>query len=84
MNWRKGGSDMTIAQKWLYVAMALTGGFLGGIAAMEFAPGVALAAHQTRLSRAEQFELVDNSGSKRAVLRVTARRMADLIIGAEG
>jgi hypothetical protein len=30
---------MTIAQKWLYVAMALTGGFLGGIAAMEFAPG---------------------------------------------
>jgi hypothetical protein len=53
MNWRKGGSDMTIAQKWLYVAMALTGGFLGGIAAMEFAPRVALAAHQTRLLRAE-------------------------------
>jgi hypothetical protein len=51
---------------------------------MEFAPEVAVAAHQTRLLRAVQSELVDNSGSKRAVLRVTARRMADLIIGAEG
>jgi hypothetical protein len=39
-----------------------------------------MAAHQTRLLRAEQFELVDNGGSKRAVLKVTARGMADLIM----
>jgi hypothetical protein len=59
---------MKIGLKWLYAAMVLTGGFLGGIAAMEFAPGVAIATHQTRMLRAEQFELVDNSGAKRAVL----------------
>ena len=29
---------MIIGRKWLYAAMALTGGFFGGIAAMEFAP----------------------------------------------
>src|ERR1700731_3149041 len=71
---------MMIGRKWLYAAMALTGGFLGGLAAMEFAPGVAIAAHQTRMLRAEQFELVDNSGSKRAVFRVTTRGMADLMM----
>ena len=27
---------MIIGRKWLYAAMALTGGFLGGIAAMDF------------------------------------------------
>lgn len=80
MKFQEGGSDMTIGRKWLYAAMALTGGFLGGVAAMEFAPGVAIAAHQTRMLRAEQFELVDNSGSKRAVLKVTARGMADLMM----
>ena len=71
---------MRIGRKWLYAAMALTGGFLGGVAAMEFAPGVAIAAHQTRMLRAEQFELVDNSGSKRAVLKVTKRGTADLMM----
>ena len=30
---------MIIGRKWLYAAMALTGGFLGGIAAMEFPRG---------------------------------------------
>src|ERR1700730_19187130 len=71
---------MIIGRKWLYAAKALTGGFLGGVAAMEFAPGVAIAARQTRMLRAEQCELVDNSGSKRAVLRVTTRGMADLMM----
>jgi hypothetical protein len=28
---------MIIGRKWLYATMALTGGFLGGVAAMEFA-----------------------------------------------
>jgi hypothetical protein len=40
----------------------------------------AMAAHQTRMLRAEQFELVDNSGSRRAVPKVTTRGMADLMM----
>ena len=56
------------------------GGVIGGIAATEFVPGVAVAAHQIRVLRAEQFELVDGSGSKRAVLEVTARGIADLVM----
>jgi hypothetical protein len=79
-NIRKGGVDIIIGRKWLYSAMALTGGFLGGVAAMEFAPAVAMEAHQTRMLRAEQFELVDNSGSRRAVPKVTTRGMADLMM----
>ena len=43
MKLQEGGSDMIDERKWLYAAMALTGGFLGGVAVMEFAPGVAIA-----------------------------------------
>jgi hypothetical protein len=69
---------MRSGRNWLYAVMALTGGFLGGIVALELAPGVAIAAHRTHLVRADQFELTGPDGSKRAVLEVSPRGMADL------
>lgn len=71
---------MRSGPNWLYTAMALAGGFLGGIAALEVAPGVAAAARRTHVMRAERFELTAPNGSKRAVLEVTPRGMADLVM----
>jgi hypothetical protein len=66
--------EMIIGRKWLYAAMAFTGGFLGGIAAMECARGVVMAAAADQTSMLPgQFELADNSGGKRAVSKVTTR-----------
>jgi hypothetical protein len=71
---------MSKGKNWLFAALALTGGFIGGIVATEFAPGVADAARHMKTVRAEQFELVDRGGTRRGVLNVTSRGMADLAL----
>ena len=60
--------------------LALGGGFLGGIAATQLAPTVADAAHAAHTIKAEQFELVDRAGTRRAALEVTPNEMADLLL----
>ena len=55
-------------KNWLYAVLTLVGGFIGGVVAAQFAPGVAMAARHVRSLEAEQFVLVDREGHKRATL----------------
>ncbi|MBV8357167.1 MAG: hypothetical protein JO189_04415, partial [Deltaproteobacteria bacterium] len=73
---------MLNSRNWLYAAIVAAGGFAGGLTAMQFAPGDALAAHHhgVRILTAEEFELVDKNGDRRASLQVTSRGMADLMM----
>jgi hypothetical protein len=74
---------MLSSRNWLYVAVALAGGFAGALTATQFAPGEALAAHHhtLRILTAEEFELVDKSSQKRASLQITPPRgMANLMM----
>ncbi|MBV8055438.1 MAG: hypothetical protein JO071_09395, partial [Deltaproteobacteria bacterium] len=73
---------MLNARNWLYAAIVAAGGFVGGITAMQFAPGDALAArhHNPRILIAEEFQLVDRNNEKRASLQITPRGMADLMM----
>jgi hypothetical protein len=66
----------------LYAALVTAGGFAGGLVAMQFAPGAALAArhHNVGTLTAEQFNLVDENGQKRASLQVTSHGWADLMM----
>src|SRR5690349_8787441 len=70
------------SRTWLYAAVVAAGGFVGGLTAMEFAPGDALAArrHNPQMLTAEEFRLVDRNGNKRASLQVTPRGLADLMM----
>lgn len=67
---------------WLYALFVALGGFAGGLLAGQFTPGNALAArhHNVRVITAEEFNLVDGSGNKRAILHVTPRGMANLMM----
>src|SRR6516225_3837191 len=73
---------MLNSRNWLYAAIVAAGGFAGGLTVMQFAPGDALAArhHNVRILTAEEFDLIDRSGNKRAALQVTPRGMADLMM----
>ncbi len=74
---------MTKGKNWGYAMLALGGGFLGGLVATQLAPAVANAAHAAHAAhtiKAEQFELVDRAGTRRAALEVTANEMADLLL----
>src|SRR6185312_6242944 len=63
---------------WMYAALALGGGFLGGLAALELAPAAAEAAHGVRSISTHELVLVDNEGTQRARLSVSTSGMADL------
>jgi hypothetical protein len=65
---------------WIYPALTLGGGFLGGILAMQFAPSVASAARATHAVKAEEFVLVDGGGRRRGALQVTRSGMSDLVM----
>ena len=65
---------------WLYGTLALTGGLIGGILALEISPTVAMAAKQARSIRAQQFVLTDRDGTQRGVMEVTTRGTADLAL----
>lgn len=71
---------MHLGKNSIYAMLALGGGFLGGIVAIQFAPGVAGAARSAHTVRAEKFELVDHQGTRRAALEVTDSGIADLIM----
>jgi hypothetical protein len=79
----KGGVlHMLNSRNFLYAAIVAAGGFAGGMTAMQFAPGEALAAHHhnPRTLTAEEFQLVDRNGTQRALLQVTPRGLADLMM----
>jgi hypothetical protein len=71
---------MVKGKNWAFAILAVGGGFLGGIAATQLAPAVADAARATRTIRATQFELVDDSGGRRALLEVTPSGISDLLL----
>jgi hypothetical protein len=73
---------MLNSRTWLYATVVAAGGFVGGLAALQFAPGQALAArhHNPRVITAEEFDLVDRTGERRASLQVTPRGMSDLMM----
>src|SRR5690242_9481899 len=73
---------MLNSRNWLYAAIVAAGGFAGGLTAVQLAPGEALAAHRhnPRTLTAEEFQLVDSGGNRRALLQVTPRGMADLMM----
>jgi hypothetical protein len=65
-------------RNWLYASLALAGGLLGGMMAIELAPSAALAARHSRTVTAEEFVLVSKGGTRRASLGVSAREGAEL------
>jgi hypothetical protein len=69
-------------RNWVYALIVASGGFAGGLIAGQFTPGNALASrhHNARVVTAEEFDLVDGSGNKRAMLHVTPRGMANLMM----
>ena len=69
-------------RNWLYPLAVAVGGFAGGLVAGQFTPGNALAArhHNPRVVTAEEFNLVDGNGNKRAMLHVTPRGIANLMM----
>src|SRR5438445_2183688 len=67
-------------RNWLYASLGVGGGFLGGMMAMELAPGVALAAGHARTVTAEEFVLVSKNGTQRALMEVNARGMTELVM----
>lgn len=69
---------MNKSRNWVYAVLALGGGFLGGLVAVELAPVSVEAAHSMRAVRAQEFELVDHAGMRRAVMNVTKNGMVDL------
>lgn len=71
---------MSERKNWAYAMLALGGGVLGGLVAMQLAPTVAIAARAVHTLRAERFELVDKAGSRRAVFEVSPSGMADLML----
>ena len=71
---------MAKTKHWAYSILALGGGFVGGLAALQFGPTVAAAAHATHTVRAEKFELVDEGDNRRGLLEVTPDGMSDLIL----
>ena len=71
---------MAKTKHWAYSILALGGGFVGGLAALQLGPTVAAAAHATHTVRAEKFELVDEGDNRRGLLEVTPDGMSDLIL----
>jgi hypothetical protein len=67
---------------WFYAVIVAAGGFAGGVLAVQLTPRDALAArhHNARVLTAEEFDLVDSGGHKRAMLHVTPRGMANLVM----
>ncbi len=65
---------------WLYAALTLSGGFIGGVAAMQLAPSVAIAARTARSIKASEFVLVDKDGTKRAALQMTNDSSSELVM----
>jgi hypothetical protein len=69
-------ATMTNRRHWLYALLALAGGFIGGMIAIQLAPGESMAAakaaraRSARVVKAEQFVLVDRSGTQRGALQV--------------
>lgn len=68
---------MTNRRHWLYALLALAGGFIGGMIAIQLAPSESMAAARSARSagavhvvRAEKFVLVDRSGTQRGVMQV--------------
>jgi hypothetical protein len=72
----KGGITVVNRRHWLYALLALAGGFIGGMIAIQLAPGESMAAakaaraRSARVVKAEQFVLVDRSGTQRGVMQV--------------
>jgi hypothetical protein len=68
---------VTNRRHWLYALLALAGGFIGGMIAIQLAPGESMAAAKAARARsahvvkAEKFVLVDRSGTQRGALQVT-------------
>jgi len=62
---------MVHGRSWIYALLTLTGGFLGGVLATQFAPGVASAARRTHAVSAEEFTLLDHQGKQRAIMKTT-------------
>jgi hypothetical protein len=77
---QRGGIYMFDRHSWLYVLIVALSGFAGGLSAAQFTSASALAArhHDARVVTAEEFDLVDQSGNKRAMLYVTPRGVANL------
>jgi hypothetical protein len=69
---------MDKGKNWIFAALALGGGFLGGLMALELAPSAVEAAHSMPAVRAQEFELVDRAGTRRAIMNITKGGMADL------
>jgi hypothetical protein len=65
---------------WMYAALTLIGGFLGGLVASQFTPSFAIAARDARTIKAGEFELVDAAGKRRGALQMTSAGMADLVM----
>ncbi len=65
---------------WLYVALTLSGGFIGGVAATQLAPSTAIASRAARSIKASEFVLVDSDGTKRAALQMTDDHSAELVM----
>lgn len=66
---------MTNRRHWLYALLALVGGFIGGMIAIQFAPGESMAAAKAKgaamhVVRAEKFVLVNRAGTQRGALLV--------------
>jgi hypothetical protein len=68
---------VTNRRHWLYALLALAGGFIGGMIAIQLAPGESMAAAKAaraagaaHVVRAEKFVLVDRSGTQRGVMQV--------------
>ncbi len=69
---------MNKGKNWIFAALALGGGLIGGLIAVELAPRSAEAAHSSAQSRAQEFVLVDARGTERAAMNVGKSGMADL------
>ena len=65
---------------WLYAALTLSGGFIGGVAATQLAPSAAIAARAARSVKAGAFVLVDSAGTKRAALQMTDDSSSELVM----
>ena len=69
--------EATVANRrpWLYALLALAGGFIGGMIAIQLAPGESMAAAKAkaaamRVVKAEKFVLVNRAGTQRGALLV--------------
>jgi hypothetical protein len=62
---------MMQSTNWIYAILIFSGSFVGGAMMDRLAPNAVMAANHAPTQTARQFELVDASGSRRAVMRVS-------------